>query len=69
MRRLIGEWGMIKADSAAKGYNLERPEDDLGKPVWAPGSYEDWFVKGFSDKLLDSEDHPVLRELQGRNAR
>jgi hypothetical protein len=66
MRRLMLEWGMMKSDMSAKGYKLEKPQDNLGEPVWPAGSHDEWYVKGLSDKLLDSEDHPVLRELQGR---
>lgn len=66
MRRLMIEWGMMKSDQGAKSYMLEKPADDLGNPTWPAGSYEDWFVKGLSDKVIDSPDHPVLRELQGR---
>jgi hypothetical protein len=66
MRRLTVEWGMLKSDQGAKSYVLEKPNDDLGAPNWPAGSYDDWFVKGLSDKLIDTQDHPVLRELQGR---
>lgn len=66
MRRLIEQWGMMKSDQGAKSYMLEKPADNLGDPKWPAGSYEDWFVKGLSDKVIDSPDHPVLRELQGR---
>ena len=66
MRRLMTEWGMLKSDQGAKSYLLEKPADNLDEPKWPVGSYEDWFVKGLSDKVIDSADHPVLRELQGR---
>jgi hypothetical protein len=66
MRRLIAEWGMMKSNQGAKSYMLEKPVDDLGAPKWPAGSYDDWFVKGLADKVIDSADHPVLRELQGR---
>lgn len=66
MRRLMTEWGMIKSDPGGKGYKLEKPVDTLGEPLWPVGTYEDWFVKGLSDKVIDSPDHPVLCELQGR---
>lgn len=66
MRRLTDEWGMIKSDQGAKSYKLEKPVDNLGDPIWPAGSYDDWFVKGLSDKVVDALDHPVLRELQGR---
>ena len=63
MRHLMGEWGMMKSDQGGKGYKLEKPIDNLGEPMWPAGSYEDWYLKGLSDKLIDSPDHPVLREL------
>lgn len=66
MRSLETEWGMLKSDMGAKAYKLEKPMDDLGDPLWPSGSHADWFVKGFSDKLIDSAEHPVLMELQGR---
>jgi hypothetical protein len=66
MRRLIAEWGMMKSNQGAKSYMLEKPVDDLGAPKWPAGGYDDWFVKGLADKVIDSADHPVLRELQGR---
>jgi hypothetical protein len=66
MRRLTDEWGMIKSDQGAKSYVLEKPVDNLGNPMWPAGSYDDWFFKGLSDKVVDAPDHPILRELQGR---
>lgn len=66
MRRLKQEWGMPKSDMGSKGYNLEKPQDNLGNAAWPQGSYDEWFLKGLSDKVLDSEDHPVLKELLGR---
>lgn len=66
MRRLMAEWGMMKSDLGAKSYVLEKPADNLGDPIWPAGSYDDWYVKGLADKVIDSVAHPVLRELQGR---
>lgn len=66
MRHLADHWGMVKSDQTAQTYKLERPTDDLGEPQWPVGSYDDWFVKGLADKVIDSTEHPVLRELQGR---
>jgi len=66
MRRLMDEWGMLKSNQGGKSYMLEKPVDNLDDPKWPAGSYEDWYVKGLSDKVIDSPDHPVLRELQGR---
>lgn len=66
MRHLIAEWGMMKSNQGTKSYMLEKPVDDLGAPMWPTGSYDDWFVKGLADKVIDSAEHPVLRELQGR---
>jgi hypothetical protein len=66
LRRLLDQWGMQKSDQGAKSYLIEKPADNLGAPAWPAGSYDDWFVKGLSDKVIDSPDHPVLRELQGR---
>lgn len=67
MRRLQDEWSMIKADQGAKSYNLERPMDEIGDPVWPSGSCEEWLVKGLGDKLLNSESHELVRQLRGQN--
>ena len=66
MRRLVSEWGMVKSEMRSETYKIELPDDDLGEPQWPAGSYDDWYVKGFADKVLDSEDHPVLKDLRGR---
>ena len=68
MRRMMSEWAMMKSDPGSKGYKLEKPIDNLGMPIWPAGSYEDWYFKGMADKVIDSHDHPVLRELQGRKS-
>ena len=66
MRRLVSEWGMVKSEMRSETYKIELPDDDLGEPQWPAGSYDDWFLKGFTDKVLDSEDHPVLKDLRGK---
>ena len=58
------DWGMVCADKSA--YVLERPEDDLGEPMWPEGSVEYWLSKAFTDHLIDSEDHPEIKKLLGK---
>ena len=38
---------------------------DLGDPVWPEKSLAELLRLGFEGKVIDSLDHPVLRELAG----
>jgi hypothetical protein len=66
MERLKNEWGMVKSDCGSKLYKFRRPDGDLGEPKWPLDSVEDWLEKAFKGKVIESPDHPVVKELQGR---
>lgn len=56
-------WGMVLSEN--DHYVVETPDGDLGEPKWPDGTPDDWLVKAFSDKVIDNENHPLIKKLLG----
>lgn len=67
-RAIVGElqqdWGMLCPEQGR--YSCERPEDDLGDPVWPAGDPNTWLEKAFTGRVIESEDHPEIKKLLGK---
>jgi hypothetical protein len=57
-------WGMVVNDG--DHWAVEHPEDDLGDPTWPPGSADEWLLKAFRERIVDTVDHPVIKKLLGK---
>lgn len=62
--KLKTQWGMVCTGPSS--YVLELPEGDLGEPSWPEGSPNDWLMKAFRGRIIDSEDHPEFNRLLGK---
>ncbi len=65
-RRAEDRWLRVHADMSAGGYFPFLAAADLGEPEW-PESLEmaDYLRLAFSDRVVDSADHPILKQLRG----
>lgn len=64
MREMQQTWGMVKA--LGQGYAVKKPMDNLGEPVWPKGDATEWLMRAFEGRVIDSPEHPVVKQLQGR---
>jgi hypothetical protein len=60
-------WVRLEWDNGSRVYNFHVAVDDLGDPGFTEErTMRDWLRLGFKGRLIDSADHPVLHEFQGR---
>jgi hypothetical protein len=43
-------------------------EGEHSEPVWPDRPFNELLKLGFGDRIIDSADHPVLKELRGLKA-
>jgi hypothetical protein len=41
-------------------------KDDLGEPQWPEQTMDELIQDVFCNNIIDSEDHPYIRQIQGR---
>jgi hypothetical protein len=58
-------WTKVVWNSGLGGYELFRAKGDLGEPQWPDKAFRDLIEIAFRHNLIDREDHPVIRELEG----
>lgn len=58
-------WVKLVGNKEAGAYECVRARGDLGEPQWPDKPYKELVRLAFRDHLIDSLDHPVIRELNG----
>ena len=58
-------WVKMHGSRDLGGYEIYRAKGDLGEPQWPDKSFRDLIEIAFRDRLVDRDDHPVIRELAG----
>ena len=59
-------WVRIQANMSAGQYEIIESANDLGEPKWPNQSMEELINDAFSGRIIDSADHPFIRQIQGR---
>ncbi len=59
-------WCRIRTNIEAQCYESFVPEFQMAEPEWPEMSLEDIFNIAFKDRYIDSEDHPVILSLLGK---
>jgi hypothetical protein len=59
------QWVKIIGNRDIGAYDLVRARGNLGDPQWPDHSFEDLIRLAFRDKLIDTTDHPVIKDLNG----
>ncbi len=62
----VGVWARLKRNHDGKCYVPVTAEMDLGEPVFPDKSRTDLLRLAFGDRFIDSADHPVVRQLLGK---
>ena len=59
-------WVRIFADKSLNGYRVMQAEGHLSEPEWPKDkSFNDLLAIAFEDRIIMTEDHPVVRRLRG----
>jgi hypothetical protein len=58
-------WVRIKSNKSAGCYETVTPIDSLPEPEWPDTELQEMIKCAFHGRLIDTADHPVLRELKG----
>jgi hypothetical protein len=66
IERAATKWVRLSADMALGGYRVYEAVGDLGKPKFPELSLGEMLEIGFKGRILDGEDHPVVKKLVGR---
>ncbi len=59
-------WVRVTADMSLGAYRIYHPEGEFPDPTWPDQNLNDILRLGFRDRVIDREDHPVVRRLRGR---
>ena len=60
------KWVRLAPDMGLGGYRIFMAEGSLSEPEWPDKPLEEILQIAFRDRIVDSEDHPVVRRLRGR---
>ena len=66
IRRSEKEWVRILSNQNASQYEIIIAQDNLGEPKWPDQTMDELIKEVFSNKIISSLDHPLIRQLQGR---
>jgi hypothetical protein len=58
-------WVKISGNKNIGAYDISIARGDLGDPQWPDHSFKDLIGLAFSDKLIDSMEHAVVKEIDG----
>jgi hypothetical protein len=59
------EWRRMAANMAAGHYDGHMPTAALPDPEWPEWSFRDILGKAFQGRVIESHEHPLLRQLRG----
>ena len=60
-------WVRIESNPDASQYVVICAKDEMGTPKWPKQTMDDLVLDCFKDRIIQSEDHPLIRRLEGRN--
>jgi hypothetical protein len=63
--RAMRNWVKIKANMGLGAYEISEAEGPIPDPNWPDLSYSAIYKIAFKDRLINRQDHPVLKRLRG----
>ncbi len=60
------KWARLESNISAGQYQTIEAFDDLGDPLWPQQSMVELIKICFQGRIIDSEDHALIRQLRGR---
>jgi hypothetical protein len=64
----LTKWARMKWRRADNAYFVMQAEGEHPEPAWPAQPFNELLKLGFGDRIIDSTDHPVLKELRGLKA-
>ena len=58
-------WVRLAADMGLGGYRIYQAEGELSEPEWPDRPFPEIMRIAFRDRIVDTENHPVVRRLRG----
>ena len=62
----VGQWVRIAANQRLRAYDVVAARGDLPEPAWPDMTFDEMFALAFEGRIIDRADHPIVRELEGR---
>jgi hypothetical protein len=59
-------WVRLAADMQLGAYRIYKAEGELSEPKWPDKTLQDYLEIGFRGRIIDSENHPVVKRLRGQ---
>jgi hypothetical protein len=59
------KWVRLAADMSLGAYRIYEAQGDLPEPQWPDKPFNELLEIAFRGRVIDSEDHPVVRRLRG----
>jgi hypothetical protein len=59
------KWVRVAADMSLGGYRIYYAQGELSEPEWSEKQLPELLQIAFRDRIVDSENHPVVRRLRG----
>lgn len=60
------KWVRVVTNHSIPGYELLSPYDKLPDPEWPDMPFNDILRIAFSNRIIESVDHPIVKELRGQ---
>jgi len=64
-QQAMTHWIRIKANMSLGAYEIYQAETAIPDPVWPTLSYPEIVRVAFRDRLINTPDHPVIKQLRG----
>jgi len=66
IKQAENDWVRVQANMAAGQYEITPSMSDLGFPRWPKQSMDELINAAFAGRIIDSPEHPYIRQIQGR---
>ena len=66
IKRAESNWVRVQSNMNAGQYEIVESANDLGEPKWPKLTMEELVNDAFSGRIIDSTNHPYIRQIEGR---
>jgi hypothetical protein len=66
IKRAESNWVRVQSNMNAGQYEIVESANDLGEPKWPKLTMEELVNDAFSGRIIDSPNHPYIRQIEGR---
>ena len=66
IKRGESNWVRVQSNMDARQYEIVESANDLGEPKWPKLTMEELVNDAFSGRIIDSPNHPYVRQIEGR---